>query len=168
MQVSIETTSGLERRMTIGVPADQVESEVTQRLEQAARTVRLDGFRKGKVPLKVVRQRFGKGVRQEVLGEVMNQSFQEAVNQEKLRPAGQPTIESMNDNPGQDFEFVATFEVYPEIELQDFSTISVEKPVAEVSDADIEKMIENLPDLCCASSAAYAITPRLFERREDN
>ncbi|MAT49803.1 MAG: trigger factor [Porticoccaceae bacterium] len=144
MQVSIETTSGLERRMTIGVPADQVESEVTQRLEQAARTVRLDGFRKGKVPLKVVRQRFGKGVRQEVLGEVMNQSFQEAVNQEKLRPAGQPTIESMNDNPGQDFEFVATFEVYPEIELQDFSTISVEKPVAEVSDADIEKMIENL------------------------
>ncbi|KJS04210.1 MAG: trigger factor [Gammaproteobacteria bacterium BRH_c0] len=144
MQVSIETTSGLERRMTIGVPAAQVENEVTARLQKAARSVRLDGFRAGKVPFKVVQQRFGAGVRQEVIGEVVSKSFQEAVNQEKLRPAGQPSIESLTDNPGQDLEFVAAFEVYPEIELQDFATLSVTKPVAEVNDADVEKMIDVL------------------------
>src|SRR5690606_32198272 len=84
------------------------------------------------------------GVRQEVIGEVVSKSFQEAVNQEKLRPAGQPSIESLTDNPGQDLEFVAAFEVYPEIELQDFATLSVTKPVAEVNDADVEKMIDVL------------------------
>lgn len=144
MQVSIETTSGLERRMTIGVPAEQVENEVAARLQKAARGLRLDGFRAGKVPFKVVKQRFGAGVRQEVIGEVVSKSFQEAVNQEKLRPAGQPSIESLTDKPGEDLEFVAAFEVYPEIELQDFATLSVVRPVAEVSDADVEKMIDVL------------------------
>lgn len=144
MQVSIETTSGLERRMTIGVPAAQVENEVTARLQKAARGLRLDGFRAGKVPFKVVQQRFGAGVRQEVIGEVVSKSFQEAVNQEKIRPAGQPSIESLTDKLGEDLEFVAAFEVYPEIELQDFATLSVVRPVAEVSDADVEKMIEVL------------------------
>lgn len=144
MQVSIETVSGLERRMTIGVPAEQVENEVTERLQKAASTVRLDGFRKGKVPMKVLRQRFGKGVRQEVVGEVVSQSFQKAISQEKVRPAGQPNIESLTDKPGQDLEFVAVFEVYPDLELKDFSAVSVSKPVAEVSEADIDKMIEVL------------------------
>ena len=86
MQVSIETTSGLERRLTVGVPAARIDSEVDVRLKKAARNVRLDGFRPGKVPMKVIRQRFGAGVRQEVLGEVMSQSFQEAVVQEKTSP----------------------------------------------------------------------------------
>src|SRR5690625_3918728 len=90
MQVSIETTSGLERRLTIGVPAEQVESEVQKRLQEAAKNIRLNGFRKGKVPMKVVKQRFGAGVRQEVVGEVINRSFFEAVNKESVRPAGQP------------------------------------------------------------------------------
>ena len=93
MQVSIETTSGLERRLTVGVPAETVESEVDARLKQAIKNVRLPGFRPGKVPMKVMRQRFGAGVRQEVLGEVMSRSFQEAVVQEQLKPAGAPTIE---------------------------------------------------------------------------
>ena len=93
MQVSIETTSGLERRLTVGVPAVRIESEVDTRLQKAAKNVRLAGFRPGKVPMKVMRQRFGAGVRQEVMGEVVSQSFQEAVIQEKLRPAGQPSIE---------------------------------------------------------------------------
>ena len=144
MQVSIETVSGLERRMTIGVPAEQVDGEVTERLQKAASTVRLDGFRKGKVPMKVLRQRFGTGVRQEVVGEVVSKSFQQAINQEKVRPAGQPNIESLSDNPGQDLEFVAVFEVYPELQLKSFSDISIAKPVAEVTDADIDKMIEVL------------------------
>jgi trigger factor len=144
MQVSIETVSGLERRMTIGVPATQIETEITARLKKAAGTVRLDGFRKGKVPFKVLQQRFGKGVRQEVIGEVVSKSFQDAVVKEKLRPAGQPTIESMTDNPGQDLEYVASFEIYPEVELKDFSALKVTKPVAEVGDADVEKMIDVL------------------------
>jgi len=144
MQVSIETVSGLERRMTVDVPAEQVDNEVTQRLHKAAGTMRLDGFRKGKVPMKVLQQRFGKGVRQEVVGEVVSRSFQNAVVEHKVRPAGQPSIESLTDNPGQNLEFVAVFEVYPEVELKDFSAIAISRPVAEVTEADIDKMIEVL------------------------
>ena len=144
MQVSIETVSGLERRMTVGVPAEQVDNEVTERLRKAASTVQLDGFRKGKVPLKVLRQRFGKGVRQEVVGEVVSRSFQQAISQEEMRPAGQPNIESLTDRPGEDLEFTAVFEVYPELELKDFSAISLARPVAEVTDADVDRMVEIL------------------------
>jgi len=144
MQVSIETVSGLERRMTVGVPADQVENEVTARLQKAAKTMRLDGFRAGKVPFKVVRQRFGSGVRQEVVGEVVSKSFQDAISKENVRPAGQPSIDSLTDEPGKDLEFVASFEVYPEVELQDFASLSVVKPVAEVTEADVDKMIDVL------------------------
>ncbi len=144
MQVSIETTTGLERRMTVGIPAEQVESEVTKRLQEAARTVRLNGFRKGKVPLKVVKQRFGAGVRQEVIGEVMSRSFYDAIQQEDVRPAGQPAIEPKEMTEGKDVEFVATFEVYPEITLGDIAGFEIEKLTAEVQDADIDKMIDTL------------------------
>ena len=93
MQVSIETTSGLERRLTVGVPAERVDSEVDTRLQKAVQNVRIPGFRPGKVPMKVMRQRFGANVRQEVLGEVVSNSFREAVIQEKLRPAGEPVFD---------------------------------------------------------------------------
>ncbi len=144
MQVSIETTSGLERKLTVGVPAEQIESEVGQRLAKAAKTVRLDGFRKGKVPLSVVKQRFGAGIRQEVIGDVINNSFREAIIKEKIQPAGMPSIEPTRNEPGQDLEFVATFEVYPEVELADFSSISVKRPIADISDADFDKMLDML------------------------
>lgn len=142
MQVSIETTSGLERRLTVGVPAARVDSEVDSRLQKAAQNVRLPGFRPGKVPMKVMRQRFGAGVRQEVLGEVMSRSFQEAVVQEKLRPAGQPSIEPRNLEPGRDLEYVATFEVFPEVEVVAMSGFAVTRPVAEVTDADVDTIID--------------------------
>ena len=142
MQVSIETTSGLERRLTVGVPAARVDSEVDVRLQKAAKNVKLDGFRPGKVPMRVIRQRFGAGVRQEVLGEVVSQSFQEAVVQEKLRPAGQPSIEPKNMDAGKDLEYVATFEVFPEIAINEMKDIAIEKPVASVGDDDIDNMIE--------------------------
>lgn len=144
MQVSVEITSGLGRRLTIGVPATRIDAEVQARLEKAARSVQLKGFRRGKVPLRVVQQRFGAGVRQEVLGEVMSQSFYEAVRQEDLKPAGQPTIEPRTIASGRDLEFIATFEVYPEIELVDFAKLDIERPVAEVSEADIDRMIDVL------------------------
>ena len=142
MQVSIETTSGLERRLTVGVPADRIDDEVDSRLQKAAKNVRLAGFRPGKVPMKVMRQRFGQGVRQEVLGEVMSQSFQEAVVQENLRPAGQPSIEPRNLEAGKDLEYVATFEVFPEVDLVELSGFDVERPAAEVTDADVDNIIE--------------------------
>lgn len=144
MQVSIETTTGLERRMTIGVPAAEVENAVAARLNEAARTVKINGFRKGKIPLKVIKNRFGKGVRQEVLGEIMSRSYYAAVTEQKLKPAGQPRIEPKSLDEGKDIEFVATFEVYPDVTLSDFTQIKAEKLVAEVTDKDIDTMVENL------------------------
>jgi trigger factor len=142
MQVSIETTSKLERRLTVGVPAESVDGEVDTRLKQAMKNVRLPGFRPGKVPLKVMRQRFGAGVRQEVLGEVMSRSFQEAVVKEQLRPAGNPTIEPRNVDAGKDLEYVATFEVFPEVTVVDLENFKVEKPQAEVKPEDVDRIIE--------------------------
>ncbi len=142
MQVSIETTSGLERRLTVGVPAERVDNEVATRLQKAAKDVRLPGFRPGKVPMRVMLQRFGPGVRQEVVGEVVSQSFQEAVVQEKLRPAGQPSIEPRNLEAGKDLEYVATFEVFPDVEINEMTGFDVERLSAEVNDSDIDDIIE--------------------------
>lgn len=142
MQVSLETTSGLERRLTVGVPAQRIEDEVNKRLQQASKNVRLDGFRPGKVPFKVIRQRFGEGVRREVIGEVMGQTYQEAIMQEKLRPAGQPSIEPKQLDAGKDLEYVAIFEVFPEVEARDLKETTVEQHVAEVTDEDVDNIIE--------------------------
>ena len=146
MQVSIESSTGLERQLKIGVPADRIESEVAQRLQKATKTVSIKGFRKGKVPLKVVKQQFGKGVRQEVVGEIVNSSFYEAIAQEKLQPVGQPRIDDIKDTEGQDLEFLAIFEVYPEVALADLSKVSITRPVTDLSDADVAKMIDVLRD----------------------
>lgn len=144
MQVSIETTSSLERRMTVTLPASQFEEQVNQRLNQAARSVRLPGFRPGKVPLKEVKRRFGEGVRAEVAGELMQSTFFEAVREEQLKPAGQPRLEPVQMETGADFKYAATFEVMPEVELADFASIKVERPLAAVTEADIDTMIERL------------------------
>ncbi|MDZ7924218.1 MAG: trigger factor [Marinagarivorans sp.] len=144
MQVSVETTSGLERRITVGIPAVQVDSEVNKRLQQAAKTVRINGFRQGKVPMSVVQKRFGEGVRQEVLGDVINRSYFDAINQEKLRPAGQPNIEPKQMAAGQDIEYVATIEVYPEVDLKSIDGVAIERLTAEITDADVEDMILTL------------------------
>lgn len=144
MQVSLETTSGLERRLTIGVPAEQVDGEVENRLKQAARTVSLKGFRKGKVPMSVVKQRFGAGVRQEVIGEVISRSFYAAAQKENVKPAGQPAIQPTQLEAGKDLQYTATFEVYPEVALGDFSTYEVTRYTSEVTEADVDNMIEVL------------------------
>ena len=144
MQVSIESSTGLERQLKIGVPADRIEQEVTARLQKATKTVSIKGFRKGKVPLKVVKQHYGKGVRQEVVGEVVNSSFYEAIQQQELRPVGQPRIDQMTDKEGQDLEFMAIFEVFPEVALKDLSKVKISRPVADVTAADMKKMIDQL------------------------
>lgn len=144
MQVSIETTSKLERRLTVGVPAETIDSQVEERLQQARKTVRLPGFRPGKVPLKIMRQRFGNGVREEVLVEVMGQSLQQVIVQEKLLPVDKPTIQMGRELDGGGFEYIATLEVFPEIEVLDIAGFPVEKPVAEVRDEDVDNIIELL------------------------
>lgn len=144
MQVSIETTSGLERRLTVGVPATEIDNEVNKRLQQAAKTTRINGFRKGKVPMKVVRQRFGAGVRQEVVGETINRSLQKAFEEQKLRPAGQPQIEPKQLEEGKDLEYTATFEVYPEVDLKGIDGVEITRFKAEVTEQDVDDMIDTL------------------------
>ncbi|EGN76332.1 trigger factor [Idiomarina sp. A28L] len=144
MQVSVEATQGLERRITISVPAEKIDKEVKSQVQQRARTVRMDGFRPGKVPVSLVAKRFGPAIRQDVVMEQIQRHYIDALVQEKINPAGAPRFEPKVDEEGKDLEFVAVFEVYPEIELKDLDKVSVEKPVASVSDADLEKMLETL------------------------
>ncbi len=144
MQVSVETTSSIERRMTIGVPADQIEREVEERLQKTAKTARINGFRPGKVPVKVVKKRYGQGVRQEVIGEVMRNSYVQALTQEKVKPVGYPRFEPKTVEEGKDLEFIAIFEVYPEIELADLAELKIETPTVEIKEKDIKNMIDSL------------------------
>src|SRR5690606_20809441 len=144
MQVSVETTTSIERRLTIGVPAEKVESEIAKRLQDTARRVRLNGFRPGKAPMSVVKQRYGEGVRQEVVGEIMRNAYVEALSKESLNPAGYPRFEPKELGEGKDLEFVATLEVYPEVELADLSDVELVRETAEVTEQDVDNMIENL------------------------
>lgn len=144
MQVSVETTQGLERRVTVTVPAANVDDAVKARLQQLAKTQRINGFRPGKVPVKVLQKRFGASVRQEVAGDIMQRHFYEAIIQEKVTPAGMPTFDLTKDVAGEDLEFVATFEVYPEVELNALDKIAVEKPVVEIKDKDLKEMMVTL------------------------
>lgn len=146
MQVSLEESTGLERRLRISVPAEEIETKVDERLKQTAGNVRIKGFRPGKVPLREVKRRFGDEIRQEVSSEVMQGAFSEAIAQEAVAPAGTPRIEDVNMESGQDLEFTAVFEVLPEVTLGDLSGIEVERPVAEVTEADVDKMIETLQE----------------------
>lgn len=144
MQVSVEATQGLERRLKVGVPANEVDNAVNQKLKETARRVRLDGFRPGKVPVSVVKQRFGDGIRAEVLQEVVRENYAKALSEEKLNPAGMPSIEFTQDKAGEDVEFVATFEVFPEVKLSEVDGYEFDKQSAEISDADIDTMLDNL------------------------
>ena len=144
MQVTLETTSGLKRTLRIIVPAAKFEGEVEAKLKQAAGQARIKGFRPGKVPMREVRRRFADGIRQEVSSELMQSSFADAVSKQAMAPAGMPSIQNVVMEEGKDFEFTAEFEIFPEIELADFGLINVERPVATVTESDIDKMIETL------------------------
>jgi len=144
MQISITATGGLERRLEVAVPAGQVDTEVNERLKHLSRTAKLKGFRPGKAPLTVIRKQFGREVHAEVVGDLMRSSFAEAVNQEKLKPAAGPRIEPIAVEAGVDLRYAAVFEVLPEVRLQPFEGIRIERPVATVTDADVEAMIESM------------------------
>lgn len=144
MQVSVETTGALERRIEVSVPRERIEQAIDERLKRVSRTAKLKGFRPGKVPFKVVKQQFGAQVRQEVLSDLMQSSFAEAVTQEKLNPAAGPRIEPISVGPEQDLKYRATFEVFPEIALKGVEGIAVVRPAAEVTEADVDAMVLNL------------------------
>ena len=144
MQVSVENTSALERRMTIGVPAERIETEVNKRLQQTARRAKVPGFRPGKVPMSVIRQRYEASARQEALGDLIQETFYEAVVEQKLNPAGAPAVEPKVFEKGKDLEYVATFEVFPEFEVKGLDGIEIERQDSSVEDADIDKMLDVL------------------------
>ena len=144
MSISIETLEGLQRRVTITVPADKIEAAYKEQLKGYAKNARVDGFRKGKVPHSIIEQRFGLAARQDVLSDEMQRAFFEGVMAEKIALAGRPTFIPNNYQPGQDFSFSATFEVFPEVELKGLENIEVEKPVVEITEADLDKMVDVL------------------------
>jgi trigger factor len=144
MQVSLTATGGLERRLEVAIPAAQVDGEVAQRLNKISRTARLKGFRPGKAPLAVIRQQYGEQVHGEVISDLMRASFSEAVAREKLNPAGGPRIEPIAMDPGSDLKYAAVFEVLPEVKLAPVTNLVIEKPVASVSDADLDAMLVTL------------------------
>lgn len=145
MQVTEESVNGLERTIRIQVPSADIDDAVAKKLKSLAKEVRINGFRPGKVPVQVVKKRFGGQVRQEVLGDVINESYHNALTQENYRPAGMPAIEpvKMEDN-SEEFAYTATFEVYPEIELASLNGATVTKTEASVEDSDLDEMMETL------------------------
>lgn len=144
MQVSVESTGGLQRKLTVAVSEDIIDQAVQSRLQNLTRTAKIKGFRAGKVPMKVVKQHYGSKVRQEVLGEVLQSSFYEAVSKEKLRPAGNPSFDAQQAEPGKGLEYTAIFEVYPEIQLAELSGETIQKPAVEISEAELDAMIDNI------------------------
>ena len=144
MQVSLVSTNGLERRLEVTVPGELVASRVNQRLKDLARTARLKGFRPGKVPFAVVRKQYGGQVHSEAVTDLMQKSFAEAVTQERLRPAGDPRIEPLQVAPGAELRYAAVFEVLPEITLKPLGDLSVKRPTAVVTEADIDAMIDSM------------------------
>lgn len=144
MQVSVTMTEGLQRRMTVAVPADMIEQRVRDRLKSLAGTVRIDGFRPGKVPMSVVERRFGEKVRSEVQSDVVQRSFDDAVVREQLRPVGRPRIELSPNEAGKDLEFTATFEVFPSINLDLAAGFAIQRPVVAVTETDVDTVVERI------------------------
>lgn len=144
MQVSVETTQGLERRVNITVPAAAISTEVEKELRQIAKNRRVDGFRPGKAPVAIIKKMFGLSVMQDVASRQMQNHFYQAIIANKLTPAGAPTFAPGELAEGQDLQFVATFEVYPEVELTGLANVEVTKPVVEITAEDMTNMIETL------------------------
>ncbi|HET7369923.1 MAG TPA: trigger factor [Gammaproteobacteria bacterium] len=144
MEVSVESTGALERRMRVQIPSDQVESEVDKRLQSVGQRAKLKGFRPGKVPMKVVRQQYGAEVRQDVVRDLLQSSWVDAIKEQQLEPAGGPKIDDVSAEPGSNMEYTAIFEVYPEIKVANVDKLKVSRPEVEIQAADIDGMLERL------------------------
>jgi trigger factor len=144
MQTSVETISKLERRLNMAVPAEQIDREVEERLRKLSRTLRMDGFRPGKVPLKIVAQHYGPQVRTEVISDAVQKAFADVIREQNLRVAGYPRIERRDGDDEKQLAFSATFEIYPEVKLGELSETKIERPTHQVVDADVDRTIEIL------------------------
>ena len=144
MQVSVENIGTLERKLTVKFPAERFDTQVGTRIAEMGRTVRLKGFRPGKVPAAVIKQRFGEQVRGEVLSELIGSTFREAVAQEKLTPIANPAIDTTGKPENGEIAYTATFEIMPEFPEVDVAALEISRPMAAVADADIDKMLETL------------------------
>jgi trigger factor len=162
MQVTVETTAGLERKMRVVVPSERVEVQVTEKIKQTAKQAKINGFRPGKVPLREVKRRFGPGIRQEVSSELIQSTYGEALQKEDINPAGMPKIEEVNIEEGKDLEYTAVFEVFPEIEVSGLENIEVERLSSSIEEADLEKMIDTLRE----QRLVYAETDRAAAEKD--
>jgi trigger factor len=144
MQVSLENLGKLARRMTVRIPADQVDTRVQERMAELGRTVRIKGFRPGKIPSKVIEQRFGAQVRDETMSDVIGNAFQEVVTREQLRPAVPPQMSARPERKDGEIEFSVTFEIYPELGSIDVSGLELNRVVASVEATDVDRMIDTL------------------------
>ena len=162
MQVTVETTAGLERKMRVVIPSERVEVQVTEKIKQTAKQAKINGFRPGKVPLREVKRRFGAGIRQEVSSEMIQSTYGEALQKEDISPAGMPKIEEVNIEEGKDLEYTAVFEVFPEIEVSGLESIEVERLSSSIEDADLEKMIGTLRE----QRLVYAETDRAAAEKD--
>ena len=144
MQVTVETVQGLERRMRVEIPEERVRGEVDKRLGDLARSVRIPGFRPGKVPVGIVARRYGRQVRDEVVGEIVEESFVDALRQEQLRPAATPRIAPLESEAGAGVRYTATFDVFPDVSLPSIESIEIARPSAAVADEDVDRVVERL------------------------
>lgn len=144
MQVSVESTGNIERKLSIVIPAERVDGEVDTRLKSMRGRVKIDGFRPGKVPMSVVSQQYGDAVYQEVVGEIFQSTFYEAAEKENLKVAGMPQIDATTLVPGKDLEYTATFDIYPQFKIADVSKMEVIRPTVKIMAADVDEMIDTL------------------------
>ncbi len=162
MQVTVETTAGLERKMRVVVPAETIEVQVTEKIKQTAKQAKINGFRPGKVPLREVKRRFGEGIRQEVSSNVIQSTYGEALQKEDITPASMPKIEEVTIEEGKDLEYTAVFEVFPEVKVSEFDSIEVERLSSAIEAADLEKMIATLRE----QRLGYAETDRAAAEKD--
>jgi len=144
MQVSVEQSGNIERKMTISLPAERVDIEITRQLQRLSKQVKVPGFRPGKVPMKIMKSRYLGQVMQDVIGDLIQSSYQEALGQESLRPAGAPSIETSSGGEGKDLEYTATFEVYPDLTGITLSGLKIERSLCEIADQDIDTTLDSL------------------------
>ena len=144
MQVSIEQSGNIERKMTITLPAERVDSEISKQLQRLSKKVKVPGFRPGKVPMKIMKSRYLGQVMQDVIGDLIQSSYQEALGQESLRPAGAPSIETSSGGEGKDLEYTATFEIYPDLSGLNLGGLKIERTMCEITDSDIDTTLESL------------------------
>jgi trigger factor len=144
MQFTLSTGNGLERRIEVAIPHTKVSGQVERRLRELSRTASLKGFRPGKVPLPVIKRQFGAQVHGDTVSELIRESFNEAIDKEKLRPAGGPRIEPISLAEGSDLKFAAVFEVMPEVTVKPVNDLAVDRPTVTVTESDIDGMIESM------------------------